>query len=73
MGHSDSVYTMYDYNMLNTVVDGMISGESSSEAFQKAKDQWGENDEQFAIKYMAVDYKEIPASYPSLTGDVSWK
>lgn len=73
VGHSDSVYTMYDYNMLNTVVDGMISGESSSEAFQKAKDQWGENDEQFAIKYMAVDYKEIPASYPSLTGDVSWK
>lgn len=28
VGHSDSVYTAYDYNMLNTVVDKMISGES---------------------------------------------
>ena len=74
VGHSDSVYTAYDYNMLNTVVDKMISGESSSEAFQEARDYWGQNDEQFAIRYMEVDTKEeAPASYPSLTGDIRWE
>ena len=74
VGHSDSVYTAYDYNMLNTVVDKMISGESSSEAFQDARDYWGQNDEQFAIRYMEVDAKEeAPASYPSLTGDIRWE
>lgn len=73
VGHSESVYTMYDYNMLNTVVDGMISGTSSSVAFQEAKDQWGDNDEAFATEYMQLDYKDSPASYPNLTGDICWK
>lgn len=72
MGHSNTVYTVYDYNLLDSMVDDMISGKSSSEAFQNAKNQWGDDDEEFAETYLGGKETGKPVSYPSLTGEVVW-
>lgn len=72
LAHSESVYTQYDYCILNNTIDEMINGKSMEESVEIAKQNWGYRDvDIFKDDIYGVE-EEKPISYPCLTGNITW-
>lgn len=53
LGCTDTVYTEYDYDIVDAFVYSLLSGDTVNEALKYATDMWGGDDIQWAKKYFA--------------------
>ncbi len=53
LGCTDTVYTEYDYDIVDAFVYSLLSGDTVNEALKYATDIWGGDDIQWAKKYFA--------------------
>lgn len=72
IGHSETVYTYYDFYLMNTTVSRLISGDKMNSALYYAQDRWGKSDRDFALQHDFAEIKEETA-YPRMAGDSTVK
>ncbi|MDR0287592.1 MAG: NPCBM/NEW2 domain-containing protein [Clostridiales bacterium] len=73
IGYHESVYIAYGISVMETLIDDLIGGQTTSEALTVAKDKWGNTDLEYAKNNTKWDTSGHTVAYPVLAGKSDMK